>query len=124
MNSPGATSAALRVVPAHQRLGGDDVAVLEVDDRLVLDGELAALDRLLELLLEAVARAGSPSCMLRSKRAQRPLPRSLASYMATSASRISSPARIGSGRLVAMPTLSADADRLAARGHALARARR
>ena len=45
-------------------------------------------------------------CMLRSKRAQRPLPRCLASYMATSASRISSPARVAAEWLVAMPTLA------------------
>ena len=37
--------AALGVVPAHERLGGDDVAGVEADDRLVLDGELAAVDR-------------------------------------------------------------------------------
>ncbi len=35
-------------LPAHQRLGGDDRAGLEVDDRLVVDHQLVALERLPE----------------------------------------------------------------------------
>ena len=55
MNSPGATRPRSGWLPAHERLGGDDVAAGEAGDRLVLDRELAARDRLLELLLEPVA---------------------------------------------------------------------
>ena len=39
----GAEHAVLRVQPAHQRLGAAHTAVAEVDQRLVLDEELAAL---------------------------------------------------------------------------------
>ena len=46
---------ALGVVPAHERLGGGHVAGGQLDDRLQLDDELAALGRALEVLLEAVA---------------------------------------------------------------------
>ena len=48
-------AAALGVVPAHERLGGGHVAGGELDDRLQLDDQLAALGRALEVLLEAVA---------------------------------------------------------------------
>ena len=48
-------AAALGVVPAHERLGGGHVARGELDDRLQLDDQLAALGRALEVLLEAVA---------------------------------------------------------------------
>ena len=43
------------MVPAHERLDGDGLPGDEIDDRLVLDDELALLDRSLELGLEAVA---------------------------------------------------------------------
>ncbi len=42
------------VLPAHERLGSSDPAGLERDDRLVLDDDLLAAERLGELLLEAV----------------------------------------------------------------------
>ena len=48
-------AAAARMVPAHEGLDGDGLAGGEIDDRLVLDDELALLDRALELGLEAVA---------------------------------------------------------------------
>ena len=50
----GKQTAATRVVPAHERLRGHDVAARKGDDRLVLDHHLAALDRLLQLFLEAM----------------------------------------------------------------------
>ena len=42
-----------RMVPAQQRLGGDDPAGLEIDDRLIENGELAARQRLPQIQLEA-----------------------------------------------------------------------
>ena len=51
----GRHEAADRVLPAHERLRGDDPAGVERDDRLVLDDHLLALDRLRQLLLEVVA---------------------------------------------------------------------
>ncbi len=48
-------AAAARMVPAHQRLDGDRLAGREVHDRLVLDEQLALLQRALELVLEVVA---------------------------------------------------------------------
>ena len=104
MNSAGRDPAADRVLPAHERLGGADAPGLEVDDRLVLDDDLAR------------ARSPSASSSLRSwrrsiaaaiggsKNAKRPLPDVFAWYIARSASRISSSAsRVR--RLSAMPTL-------------------
>ena len=43
MNAPGMTQAVLRVIPAHQRLDAEQLALGEVDDRLVLEEELVAL---------------------------------------------------------------------------------
>ena len=54
-NSAGGTRPRDRVLPAHERLGGDDPARVQRDDRLVLDDHLLALDRLRQLLLEVVA---------------------------------------------------------------------
>ena len=45
--------AVVRVVPAHQRLDAEQFALGEVDDRLVLEEELAALERQVDVLLEA-----------------------------------------------------------------------
>jgi len=39
----------LRVIPAHQRLDGLDPTAFEVDDRLVLEDELASLERALQV---------------------------------------------------------------------------
>ena len=55
MKSPRRHAPALGVVPAHERLGGGHVARGQLDDRLQLDDQLAALGRALEVLLEAVA---------------------------------------------------------------------
>jgi hypothetical protein len=55
MKSPGRHPPALGMVPAHERLGGGDVAGVELDDRLQLDDELAALGRAPEVLLQPLA---------------------------------------------------------------------
>lgn len=41
--------------PARQRLDGDDLARLGIDDRLIADVDLFVLDRALEILLEPLA---------------------------------------------------------------------
>ena len=50
----GRDPAALGVLPAHERLDGDEPALGEVDDRLVLDDQLAVLDRRFELVAQRV----------------------------------------------------------------------
>jgi hypothetical protein len=40
------------VLPAHQRLGADHVAAVEVHERLVEEPQLAVVERALELLLD------------------------------------------------------------------------
>ena len=54
MKSPGGDEAALRVLPADERLDAREPARLEVDDRLVAEVQLVELDRLLELHRELV----------------------------------------------------------------------
>ena len=49
MKSSGSTQAALGVVPAQQRLDARDAAVGEADDRLVVELELAAVERPLQV---------------------------------------------------------------------------
>ena len=66
-------AAAVRMVPAHERLDGDGLAGGEVDDRLVLDDELALLDRALELGLEVVAADDRVAHRRRRRRAKRRL---------------------------------------------------
>ena len=44
-----------RVAPAHERLDGDDAAQVEVDERLVEELELVALERVPQVLLELEA---------------------------------------------------------------------
>src|SRR5207249_215932 len=62
--------AAGRMPPAHQRLGREERAVLERDDRLVVKDELVLEDRLLELELRVDAhRITLPA---RPPRARRP----------------------------------------------------
>ena len=55
MNSSGGDQAALGVLPAHERLGGHRPAGGEVDHRLVVDLELAAVERAAQLGLGAHA---------------------------------------------------------------------
>ena len=50
-----AEQAALRVLPAHQRLGADGAAAGQLDDRLIEQPQLAAFDRLPQLRLDAQA---------------------------------------------------------------------
>jgi hypothetical protein len=91
MKSPGVMRPALGVVPAHERLGGGHVAGGELDDRLQLDDQLAALGRALEVLLQRWRRR-TAACIAGSKTSWRCLPAFLAVYMATSALRSSSSA--------------------------------
>ena len=81
---------ALGVLPAHQRLEAADRAVAEADDRLVDDAQLVALERAAQVALglQAPDRAGAHAGCRRAPRATRP--RSLARYIAASASRSSS----------------------------------
>ena len=44
-----------RVAPAHERLDGDDAALVEVDERLVVELELVALERAAQVVLELEA---------------------------------------------------------------------
>ena len=58
-NSAGDTGAPLRVVPAGQRLEGDDLAGVEAHDRLVGDVDVALLHRPLELAADREAVDGA-----------------------------------------------------------------
>ena len=51
MKVPGAISAALRMLPAHQRLEADDLAV-DARLRLIVQGQFAVLDRRSQFLLQ------------------------------------------------------------------------
>ena len=51
MNSSGGTSAALGMLPAHQRLGPDDVAGRDFDERLVVHEQLVAFERVAQCVL-------------------------------------------------------------------------
>ena len=95
-------AAAARVVPAHERLDRDRLAGREVHDRLVLDDQLALLDRAPSSSLRSWRRT-IESRIAGVKTAKRRLPPSLASYMATSASRSSSSACVRACCLAAMP---------------------
>ena len=95
----GRQAPACRVLPADQRLDAGDPLRLELDERLVLEEQLVALQRQAELgaelhaLDELRAHAGS-------KRATRPLPASLAAYIARSAfPSTSSAVSVGTGAL-------------------------
>ena len=90
MNSAGMIRAALGVLPAHERLGGGGVARGERDDRLVVDGQLAALDGAAQVVLHlAAVQHQRPAPRGRSARSSA-LPAILAWYIAMSAWRISS----------------------------------
>ena len=115
----GRDEAALRVVPAHERLGGDDVAGRRGARSAGTRPRTRSRSTACWSCSLSPWRRRIAVCMLRSKRAQRPLPRCLASYMATSASRISSPARIACGVVGGDADARADADRLVAGRHAL-----
>ena len=43
------------MLPAHQRLGADDAPAARVDERLVGHGELATLERVVQVALELQA---------------------------------------------------------------------
>ena len=85
MNSAGRHDAALGMVPAQQRLEAADLVALEVDDRLVVELELAVRQRLAQIELQLAARlhVARPSPARRSGRLPRPSP--LARYRARSA---------------------------------------
>lgn len=51
--------AALRVLPAHQRLQADDPAVRQAHDRLIVHRELLALDGTAQFSLQREARHGA-----------------------------------------------------------------
>ena len=52
MKDSGATRPRLGVVPAQQRFHGDDRSVAQLDDRLVVELELLALDRAPQVVLD------------------------------------------------------------------------
>ena len=52
MKASGADQAAVGVVPAQQRLHGDDRSVAQLDDRLVVELELLSLDRAPQVVLD------------------------------------------------------------------------
>ena len=88
MNWAGMQDAVVGVVPAHQCLGTDDPPVVEGHERLVVDLHLAAVDA---TWCSAVSRSSQPSERAPIRSASNmanwpPRPRSLARYMATSAS--------------------------------------
>ena len=87
MKSFGAISAAQRVIPAQQRLEAGDFAGAQRDDGLIDDAELFALDGAAQVRLQsASARRPARACGGRRSRSVA-LPRSLARYIAVSASR-------------------------------------
>ena len=106
----GPTRPRARVVPAHERLDGDDLAVVERDDRLVLRPRARrARPRCWSSLLEPVA--AQHRVVHAAARTPRRGP-CRAAWRRTWRRRrrgISSSARVGAGRPVAMPTLDADA---------------
>src|SRR4051795_6430608 len=55
---PGREQSALGMLPPHECLDRDDLAAPELDDRLVVDDELRALDRSLEVGLKAKTAEG------------------------------------------------------------------
>ena len=98
---------ALGVLPAHQRLGARrSVAVGERDDRLVEDAELVALERAVQRVLGLEPLRAPTSRISSSNSSQRPLPRSLARYIAASASRSSVSGARRPVRASAMPMLA------------------
>ena len=72
----GTEQAALGVVPAHERLDARDAPVGELDDRLVVQRELAAVERAAQLALGARRSARAPR-MRASKSSKPPRPRVL-----------------------------------------------
>ena len=87
--------AALGVLPAHQRLEPMISPVREGDHRLVVEVELVAFERVAQLALD-LEPAQRPARISASKSCSAPGPRSLARYIAASASRISRSASAGS----------------------------
>ena len=57
----GEHDALARVAPAHERLDPDDPALVEVDERLVVELELVALERVAEVVLELEALGHAPA---------------------------------------------------------------
>ena len=101
--------AALGVMPAHQRLDADDLAVAA--GRPPAGSAAPARRGRARGAARARSRAGARARarISASKSSQRALPRSFARYIAASASRIRSSASIGSrpvGRATAMPMLA------------------
>ena len=78
MNSPGEHEAALGMVPAHQRLEAADLVALEIDDRLVVQLELAVGERLAQIELAAAPRACMCASISGSKKRWVPRPSLLA----------------------------------------------
>ena len=73
------------MLPADQRLGADHRARLEAHERLVEEPQLAALEPVLELLLDAEGLTARSRIALSNSSVRAP-PRSLARYIAASAS--------------------------------------
>ena len=95
-NSAGLDRAAVRAVPARERLEADDPAGRRLHDRLVEDARAASASIAWRRSVSRSSRRITRSCMRASKTAWRPLPSAFARYIATSASRITS-ARRGVG---------------------------
>ena len=108
-----------RVLPAHERLDAAGRAAREVDHAAGSEAQLVALERAAQRALESRARSRASARMASSKTSKRPRPRSLARYIAASASRIRSSAAdsaAGAARCRCSPcrktSLSVDDERL------------
>ena len=106
MNSHRSHQAALGVSPAHQRLDAGHAAGGDVDDRLVVEAELVALERRGEARPPGPAARIALRCMSGLNTTDRALPLPLAVYIAASALRSSSSAPPIDSLLSLMPTLT------------------
>ena len=114
---------ALGVLPADQRLDPGQPAGRQLHGRLVVDGELARARRRGRARPSAASWPMIAESMSGAKTADRPLPASLAAYIATSACRSSSAASCCPAAPVAMPTLAVIRTCAAARRRAVRTAR-
>ena len=96
MNSPGGTQRRARVLPADERLDAGDRRRCELDDRLVVQEQLAAARCARRRSASSSSRLEGRGVHARARRARSGrLPSALAGYIATSASRSSSSAPLG-----------------------------
>ena len=103
-NDAGAEQAVARVLPARERLGGDDLAGLQARRSAGSARSARRPPAPRRSRRAAAARASPAGCISGDHTRTWPLPASLARYIATSAWRISSSAPSEPARAVAMPT--------------------